>query len=335
MSRSVLIVDDEQHIRLLIEQTLEELSDEGVELYTASDGEEALAAIEAQRPDLVFLDVMMPAERARGRARRPRRAGLADIHIVLLTAKGQAYDREQGMAAGADRYLTKPFDPDELLAIAREVLGDGMSELRRLIVRHRNVAPMVSALLAGTDAARDDPRRRGAVVLERDGVGARDGTHPVIVDGETAGHGRGRPGRPRVAAVLAYAAARERDKRSLANEALERYRELSLIYDLAAAIGGTPISRRSWGRRPPSSPGCRTTRMGSSSCSRRTARSPAPGGADDEGGSAPRRPASARASPGASPGRDRRARRGRGLGRPGDGRRTRSREHRRGAAARG
>ena len=60
MSRSVLIVDDEQHIRLLIEQTLEELADDGVELYTASDGEEALAAIEAQSPDLVFLDVMMP-----------------------------------------------------------------------------------------------------------------------------------------------------------------------------------------------------------------------------------------------------------------------------------
>ena len=49
MSRSVLIVDDEQHIRLLIEQTLEELLDEGVELYTAADGDEALAAIEAQR----------------------------------------------------------------------------------------------------------------------------------------------------------------------------------------------------------------------------------------------------------------------------------------------
>jgi DNA-binding response OmpR family regulator len=45
------------------------------------------------------------------------------VHIVLLTAKGQSTDREQGLAAGADRYLTKPFDPDELLALAREVLG--------------------------------------------------------------------------------------------------------------------------------------------------------------------------------------------------------------------
>ena len=124
MSRSVLIVDDEQHIRLLIEQTLEELLDEGVELYTASDGDEALAAIEAQLPDLVFLDVMMPKRNGLEVARAVRdELGKPDIHIVLLTAKGQAVDREAGLAAGANRYLTKPFDPDELLAIAHEVLG--------------------------------------------------------------------------------------------------------------------------------------------------------------------------------------------------------------------
>lgn len=124
MSRSVLIVDDEQHIRLLIEQALEELLDEGVELYTASDGDEALAAIEAQRPDLVFLDVMMPKRSGLDVCREVRgRLGDADAHIVLLTAKGQAHDRDAGLAAGADRYLTKPFDPDELLAIAHEVLG--------------------------------------------------------------------------------------------------------------------------------------------------------------------------------------------------------------------
>jgi two-component system, OmpR family, alkaline phosphatase synthesis response regulator PhoP len=126
MSRSVLIVDDEQHIRLLIEQTLEELLDEGVELYTASDGDDALAAIEAQQPELVFLDVMMPRRNGLEVARAVRGdLGLADVHIVLLTAKGQAHDREEGLAAGANRYLTKPFDPDELLAIAHEVLGAG------------------------------------------------------------------------------------------------------------------------------------------------------------------------------------------------------------------
>ena len=60
MTRTILIVDDEAHLRMLIQQTLEELEDEGVELLTASNGEEALAAIEAVKPNLVFLDVMMP-----------------------------------------------------------------------------------------------------------------------------------------------------------------------------------------------------------------------------------------------------------------------------------
>jgi two-component system alkaline phosphatase synthesis response regulator PhoP len=124
MSRSILIVDDEQHIRLLIEQALEELTDDGVDLFTAADGEEALEVIEAQHPDLVFLDVMMPRRNGFEVCRAVKQElGLTDTHVVLLTAKGQAYDREQGMAAGADAYLTKPFDPDELLELARGVVG--------------------------------------------------------------------------------------------------------------------------------------------------------------------------------------------------------------------
>jgi transcriptional regulator with GAF, ATPase, and Fis domain len=112
-----------------------------------------------------------------------------------------------------------------------------MSELRRLIVRHRHVAPMVSALLAGLDEAvlvRDDA---GEVILDRAGAGGGPNHHDVVVDGDILGRVEGGRTARGVAAVLSYAAARERDKRSLANEALERYRELSLIYDLAAAIG--------------------------------------------------------------------------------------------------
>jgi DNA-binding response OmpR family regulator len=125
MSRSVLIVDEERHIRLLIEQALEDMVDHGVELYTAADGEEALAVIGAQRPELVFLGVMLPRRSGLDVCRAVRRElGIADMHIVLLTTKGQAHDREAGLAAGANQYLTKPFDPDELLAIAHEVMGE-------------------------------------------------------------------------------------------------------------------------------------------------------------------------------------------------------------------
>ena len=121
---TVLIVDDEQHIRLLIEQTLEELEDDGVELLTAGDGEEALTVIESHHPALVFLDVMMPKRNGFDVCRIIKQElGLGATYVVLLTAKGQAYDRQLGEDAGADLYMTKPFDPDELLDRAREVLG--------------------------------------------------------------------------------------------------------------------------------------------------------------------------------------------------------------------
>jgi two-component system alkaline phosphatase synthesis response regulator PhoP len=121
---SVLIVDDEHHIRLLIEQTLEELEDEGVELLTAQDGVEAVEVVRSHRPQLVFLDVMMPRMNGFEVSRTIKGdLGLAGTTVVMLTAKGQAYDRQEGLDAGADRYMTKPFDPDQLLAMTREILG--------------------------------------------------------------------------------------------------------------------------------------------------------------------------------------------------------------------
>jgi two-component system alkaline phosphatase synthesis response regulator PhoP len=121
---TILIVDDEPHLRTLIHQTLEELEDEGVELLTASNGEEALATIEAVKPNLVFLDVMMPKLSGFDVCKRTKlELGLTGVYIVLLTAKGQEFDRQRGQEVGADLYMTKPFDPDALLEKAREVLG--------------------------------------------------------------------------------------------------------------------------------------------------------------------------------------------------------------------
>ena len=121
---SVLIVDDEQHIRLLIEQALEELEDDGVELLTAPDGEVALDVVRNQSPDLVFLDVTMPKMNGFDACDAIKHdLGRSGTFICMLTAKGQAYDRERGLEAGADLFMTKPFDPDELLAIARRALG--------------------------------------------------------------------------------------------------------------------------------------------------------------------------------------------------------------------
>lgn len=120
----ILIVDDEPHLRTLIQQTLEELEDEGVDLITATNGEEALEAIRLEQPNLVFLDVMMPKKNGFDVCNTVKNElGNKNIHIVLLTAKGQEFDRHRGQEVGADMYMTKPFDPDALLAKARSVLG--------------------------------------------------------------------------------------------------------------------------------------------------------------------------------------------------------------------
>jgi CheY-like chemotaxis protein len=120
----ILIVDDEAYIRLLIEQTLEDLEDRGVELLTAENGEEALKIIRAEEPSLVFLDVMMPKMNGFDVCNAVKNElGLRDTYVVLLTAKGQEYDRQKGEQVGANLYMTKPFDPDELLDKAVEVLG--------------------------------------------------------------------------------------------------------------------------------------------------------------------------------------------------------------------
>ena len=120
----ILIVDDEPRLRMLIQQTLEELEDEGVELLMAPDGEQALEIIREERPDLVFLDVMMPKKNGFDVCQTVKHEdGLSHICIILLTAKGQEFDRQRGQEVGADLYMTKPFDPDALLDKARSVLG--------------------------------------------------------------------------------------------------------------------------------------------------------------------------------------------------------------------
>jgi two-component system alkaline phosphatase synthesis response regulator PhoP len=120
----ILVVDDEAHIRLLIEQTLEELEDQGVEILTADNGLDALELIKSEKPKLVFLDVMMPKMNGFDVCRTVKRElNMEDVYIVMLTAKGQEFDRQRGNEVGANVYMTKPFDPDELLAKAVEVLG--------------------------------------------------------------------------------------------------------------------------------------------------------------------------------------------------------------------
>lgn len=124
MAKKLLICDDEAYIRLLLEQTMEELEDEGVEILMAANGEEGLSIIREEKPDLVFLDVMMPKMNGFEVCQTVRNdPSLNDVYIIMLTAKGQEYDRQKGEEVGANLYKTKPFDPDELLEIAEDILG--------------------------------------------------------------------------------------------------------------------------------------------------------------------------------------------------------------------
>lgn len=125
MPGKILIVDDEVHIRMLLEQTLEELEEDcGVEILSAQNGEEGLELIRSEKPDVVFLDIMMPKLNGYEVCQRVKEdPAITSIGIVLLTAKGQEVDRRQGLELGASRYMTKPFDPDEVLRVARELLN--------------------------------------------------------------------------------------------------------------------------------------------------------------------------------------------------------------------
>ena len=123
MTGKILICDDEAHIRRLIEQSLEELEEEGVEILSTADGEEAIATIREAKPRLIILDVMMPKLNGFDVCAMVKGdESLRSTYVILLTAKGQEYDRHHGAEVGADRYMTKPFDPDQLLAAARDIL---------------------------------------------------------------------------------------------------------------------------------------------------------------------------------------------------------------------
>lgn len=117
----ILAVDDEPNIVRLIQVNLER---HGYQVETANNGAQALAKIRASRPDLLVSDVMMPEmdgfELLANIRRDPQ---LMDLPVIMLTAKAQDRDVLEGYKTGADMYLTKPFNPQELLAFVKRILS--------------------------------------------------------------------------------------------------------------------------------------------------------------------------------------------------------------------
>lgn len=116
----VLVVDDEPSIVVSLEYLLGQA---GYEVHTATDGQQALDAVNALRPQLVLLDVMMPVMNGFEVCRRIRDdPALAGTRILMLTAKGRDVEVGQGLSLGADAYITKPFATRELMAAVARLM---------------------------------------------------------------------------------------------------------------------------------------------------------------------------------------------------------------------
>lgn len=119
--KTILLADDEANLRMLVHTTLD---DPQYRILEAGDGATALNLARQERPDLLVLDWMMPGMTGIEVARALRQdAATAHIPIIMLTAKGQEKDREQGYSLGTHAYLIKPFSPLELLEKGQEILG--------------------------------------------------------------------------------------------------------------------------------------------------------------------------------------------------------------------
>jgi DNA-binding response OmpR family regulator len=120
MAKRILIADDEPNIVISLEFLMKR---EGFEVLIANDGEEAVRQIRSERPDLVLLDVMMPKKSGFEVCQEVKSdPALADVRILMLTAKGRDTEVVKGLALGADAYMTKPFSTKELVERVRSLL---------------------------------------------------------------------------------------------------------------------------------------------------------------------------------------------------------------------
>jgi len=120
MAPGILIVDDEKDIVDLVAYNVEK---EGYKVFKAYDGEGALRAARSEKPDLIVLDLMLPGIQGLEVCKRIRRnPETAGIPIIMLTARGEEFDKVVGLESGADDYITKPFSVKELLARVKAVL---------------------------------------------------------------------------------------------------------------------------------------------------------------------------------------------------------------------
>ena len=123
MSKKILIVDDEENMRILLQETLEEFEDKGVVVLVAENGNDAIESVLAEKPNLVILDVMMPGVDGFDVCNTIKNElGMKDTYVLMLSADGQEFNKQKSIDVGTDGFMTKPFDPDEIAEKVAQIL---------------------------------------------------------------------------------------------------------------------------------------------------------------------------------------------------------------------
>lgn len=144
MSSRIHVVDDDQAIRQMVTYLM---VDEGYEVSGSKDGEEAVRTCLLNPPDLLILDMMMPGMDGYGVLNALDTSGLRErMRVLALTAQISEQDRERILELGADGYMAKPFDPDELVATVSELLALSHEELQQRRMRDKDTAHLLSQL---------------------------------------------------------------------------------------------------------------------------------------------------------------------------------------------
>ena len=162
----VLVVDDEENIRLLIRKYAEKL--EGHEIFEAENGMQAVDMCREGGFDVVIMDIMMPELDGLSATREIRK--FSDVPIILLSARGEEYDRISGFELGCDDYVVKPFSPKEL-----------MLRIDALMKRRNAPTPQPSANAAAGETAQNEPEHK---TFRYEGLLADFDARIVYVDGE-------------------------------------------------------------------------------------------------------------------------------------------------------
>ena len=123
MYKKILIVDDEVNMRMLLKEALEEFEEKGVELLIVENGSDAIESVRAEKPDLIILDAMMPGVNGFDVCSAIRNElAMKDVYILMLSADGQEINKQKSKNVGSDGFMTKPFDPDEIVEKVARIL---------------------------------------------------------------------------------------------------------------------------------------------------------------------------------------------------------------------